>query len=86
MVRNDIYYLFESKNEINILEARYELMAILNCIGKFDNNIISITLENASIARRIYKEIKQIYGVNPAITIRIQKRFKIKQIYIFTNN
>ena len=73
-----------SKNEINILEARYELMAILNCIGKFDNNIISITLENASIARRIYKETKQIYGVNPAITIRIQKRFKIKQIYILT--
>jgi len=73
-----------SKNEINILESRYELMAILNCIGKFDNNKIDITVENASIARRIYKEIKQIYGVNPIITVRVQKRFKVKQIYILT--
>ena len=73
-----------SKNDFNILEARYELMAILNCIGKFDNSKIDIIVENASIARRIYKEIKQIYSVNPILTVRIQKRFKIKQIYILT--
>ena len=71
-----------TKNDINPMEARYELMAFLNCIAKFSKEEISITLENASIARRIYKEIKEIYGVNPCIVIRMQKRFKVKQIYI----
>jgi len=73
-----------AKNDFNIIEARYELVAFLNCVGKFSKDEISITLENASIARRIYKEIKQIYGVNPNIVVRIQKRFKVKQIYILS--
>ena len=71
-----------TKNDINSMEARYELMAFLNCIAKFNKDEISITLENASIARRIYKEIKEIYDVSPSIVIRMQKRFKVKQIYI----
>lgn len=73
-----------AKNDFNIIEARYELVAFLNCVGKFTKDEISITLENASIARRIYKEIKQIYSVNPNIVVRIQKRFKVKQIYILS--
>ena len=73
-----------SKNDFNIVEARYELMAFLNCLGKFSKDELLITVENASIARRIYKEIKEIYGVNPKIIIRTQKRFKVKQIYILS--
>ena len=71
-----------AKHEINSIEARYELMAFLNSVDKFNKDEISLTLENASIARRIYKEIKEIYGVSPNIVIRVQKRFKVKQIYI----
>lgn len=71
-----------SKNDFNIVEARYELIAFLNCLAKFNKDELLITVENASIARRIYKEIKEIYSVNPKIIIRLQKRFKIKQIYI----
>ena len=71
-----------AKHEINSIEARYELMAFLNSVAKFNKDEISLTLENASIARRIYKEIKEIYGVSPNIVIRFQKRFKVKQIYI----
>lgn len=73
-----------SKQEINIIEDRYELLAFLNCIGVFSSNELLITMENASVARRIYKEIKEIYSVNPKIVIRIQKRFKVKQIYILS--
>lgn len=73
-----------TKKDINSIEARYELIAFLNCVAKFSKNELNITLENASIARRIYKEIKQIYYVNPSVTIRIQKRFKVKQIYILS--
>ena len=60
-----------SKNEFNIVEARYELVAFLNCIGKFNKDELLITVENASIARRIYKEIKEIYDVSPKIIIRL---------------
>lgn len=73
-----------SKNDFNIVEAQYELIAFLSCIAKFNKDEIIITVENASIARRIYKEIKEIYGVNPKIIIRLQKRFKVKQIYILS--
>lgn len=71
-----------AKHEINSIEARYELMAFLNSVAKFSKDEIILTLENASIARRVYKEIKEIYGVSPNIVIRVQKRFKVKQIYI----
>lgn len=73
-----------AKQDINVVEDRYELIAFLNCIGKFSSEELLITMENASIARRIYKELKEIYQVNPKIIIRIQKRFKIKQIYILS--
>lgn len=68
--------------EINSLESRYELIAFLNCIGKIKNNELLITMENAAVARRIYRELKEIYAVSPRIIVRIQKRFKVKQIYI----
>lgn len=73
-----------SKTDFSIVEAEYELMSFLNCLGKFSKDELIITMENASVARRIYKEIKEIYKVSPSITIRMQKRFKVKQIYILT--
>ena len=39
-------------------------------------------MENASVARRIYKDIKSNFGINVKITVRNQKRFRVKQIYI----
>ena len=73
-----------SKTDFSIVEAQNELISFLNCLGKFSKDELIITLENASVARRIYKEIKEIYKVSPSITIRMQKRFKVKQIYILT--
>ena len=54
-----------AKNDINIIEARYELIAFLNSVAKFNKEEINITLENASIARRIYKEISKYMGLVP---------------------
>lgn len=70
--------------EINPVESRYELIAFLNCIGKIKNNELLITMENAAVARKIYRELKEIYAVSPRIIVRIQKRFKVKQIYILS--
>ena len=73
-----------SKQEINSIEHRYELLAFLNSVAKISKQEILITMENASVTRRIYKEIKEIFGINPKIIVRIQKRFKVKQIYILS--
>lgn len=70
-----------SKQEFSLIEARCELEAFIKCCAKIEKQII-ITLENASVARKIYKDIKMVFGVNANITVRIQKRFRVKQIYI----
>ena len=72
-----------SKIESDSLEARYELEAFFKCCAKIKDEII-ITLENASVARKIYKDIKKVFNINANITIRNQKRFRVKKIYIFS--
>lgn len=72
-----------SKKDFNLLEARYELEAYIKCAGKIKKDIV-LTMENASVARRIYKDIKMIFNISPNILVRNQKRFRIKQIYILT--
>lgn len=70
-----------TKTNINALEARSELAALIRYNSKLSKTII-ITLENASVARRVYKSIKELFKINPKVTVRNQKRFRIKQIYI----
>ena len=70
-----------TKNFINSIEARSELAALIRYNSKISKTII-ITLENAAVARRIYKNIKEIFRINPKVTVRNQRRFRIKQIYI----
>ncbi len=76
-----------TKKEYNIIEKKIELISYLRYSAKIDKKIM-ITTENASIARRLYKSIKEIYKINPKVIIRIEKRFKKKQVYIleFLNN
>ena len=72
-----------SKKEFNIIEARYELESFIKCSSKVSEEI-TITLENASVARKIYKDLKLVFDINASITVRVQKRFRVKQIYIIT--
>ena len=71
-----------TKNDINKIESLNELSAFLRFNSQIKKNRITILLENASVARRIYKDIKSNFGINIKITVRIQKRFRVKQIYI----
>lgn len=73
------------KNDINKSERICELSGFLRFAAVIKNNI-SITLENASVTRRIYKHIKEIFNIQPKIIIRNQKRFRVKQIYILEIN
>ena len=71
-----------TKNEIDKIESLVELSAFITYAGQIKKNKISLVMENASVARRIYKDIKANFGVNVRITVRNQKRFRVKQIYI----
>ena len=74
-----------SKLENNNIESRSIIDAFLRYNAEINKNIV-ITLENASVARFIYKIIKEIFMVSPKVTVRIQKRFRVKQIYIIEIN
>lgn len=74
-----------SKLDNNELEQRSIIEAFLRYNAVFKKSII-ITLENASVARLIYKILKETFSVAPKITVRIQKRFHVKQIYIIEIN
>lgn len=71
-----------SKLSFNTLSARNELSAFIRYDGKFYKDKIVLVMENASVARRIYKMIKEIYNINILVTVRNQRRFRVKQIYI----
>lgn len=66
----------------NSMEKRAELSAILRYDAKIEKDKITLTSENAKIARRIYSYLKEVFGINIKIIVRNQKRFRIKQIYI----
>ena len=71
-----------TKNDIDKIESLVELAAFITYAGQIKKNKITLVMENASVARRIYKDIKTNFGINVKITVRKQKRFRVKQIYI----
>ena len=64
------------------MESLTELASFIRFSSQIKKDRIVLTMENASVARRIYKDIKYNFGVNIKIIVRIQKRFRVKQIYI----
>ena len=73
------------KTEINESEKICELSGFVR-FSSIIKDKINITLENASVTRRIYKHFKEIFNIQPKIIIRNQKRFRVKQIYILEIN
>ncbi|MBO4600708.1 MAG: DNA-binding protein WhiA [Bacilli bacterium] len=72
-------------SDIDLNETKYLLTAFIKYGNKSSNNI-TLVLENPLIARKIYSFINDIFQTKAGITIRIQKRFKTKRIYILTIN
>lgn len=58
------------------------LSAYLNFSSEITNDKITIMLENASVARWLFKLIKSSYNVSINLTMRTIKRFKLRNIYI----
>lgn len=83
-------FSFNVKDEVTRLdtskiESISELSAIIrnsSDVNDINDNIV-IHIENSSVARRIYKLIKSLYGVTPIITVR-KKYFSNGLSYILT--
>ena len=75
----------EVKNEITKLESsRLEYISELSALVRNSaiiDDTIKIVIENNTVARRAYKLLKEIYDVNPSITIR--KRIGINKGYSY---
>ncbi len=74
-----------SKLPNNDIEKRSIIEGFLRYNSQIKDTII-ITLENASVTRFIYKIIKETFSITPKVTVRVQKRFRVKQIYILEIN
>ena len=75
-----------SKEELNPIENRYMLLGYILINGKFNNKKLSILLENPSVARKLFKTLKYCYNKIAKITVRVQKKFKLKTLYILEIN
>lgn len=71
-----------SKLPFDLISGRNELLSFVRYDGKYAKDKITLVMENASVARRIYKIIKEIYHTNISVIVRNQRRFRVKQIYI----
>jgi DNA-binding protein WhiA len=67
-----------SKVEATKTEYTSELSAIINTIGKEDGGL-TIVFENASVARRCFSIIKDLYLITPLVSVR--KKYKNSSQY-----
>ena len=81
---NNMSYTSKIKEEIIHQDNNnsYLLIAFIKYASRIQNDELTFTLENPAIARIIYNLIYTEFNIRPRITIRIQKRFRTKQIYI----
>ena len=82
---------YTSKIKEEIIEEKlsksdeyYFLTSFIKYASRYSNESLTLTFENPKIARIMYNLISKEYLIRPQITIRIQKRFRTKQIYILS--
>jgi hypothetical protein len=79
-VKNEI-----SKIELEEIEAITELSAIIKNTSQINDNI-KITTENASVSRRIFTLIKNLFNITPKVIVRRGYNFNKNYIYILEIN
>lgn len=77
-VKNEI-----AESGLNELENRNLFLGYLYTNGVEIDNKHILSLENPKVAEKLFKTLKFCYHVEPKITIRTQKKFHIKRIFIF---
>lgn len=77
-VKNEI-----SESLLNEIENRYLLLGYIFMNADYNGNCTILSLENMSIAKKIVKTLKYSFRLNVNITVRIQKKFIVKRLFIF---
>ena len=72
--------------ETDLVEALAEVSGFIRFDGEITSKEIILNIENASVARRIYKLMKMCFQIRPQITVRVQRRFRVHQLYILVYN
>jgi len=70
---------------MNLSDKKCLLSSFIRYGNKSSSNI-TLVLENPAIARKVYSYISEVFHISCGITIRIQKRFQTKRIYILSIN
>lgn len=72
-----------SSSGLNEIENRYLFLGYVFTNGELSKDKITISLENKTVAEKLFKTIKYCYHREAKITIRTQKKFRVKRIFIF---
>lgn len=68
---------------LNELENRSLFQGYFYTNGLIEGDKLCISLENESVAMKLFKTIKFCYHKEAKITIRTQKKFRVKRFFIF---
>lgn len=75
-----------TSSPLNELENRNLFLGYIYANADIKNDKIIISLENLSIAQKLFKTIKYCYHKEVKTTIRTQKKFRVKRFFIFEIN
>ena len=72
-----------TKEQLNEFENRNLFLGYLYVNGERQDDVITLSLENLSIAQKIFKTLKYCYHYEAKMTVRTLKKFKVKRFFIF---
>ena len=80
-------YTTQIKEEItkdfqNVPEELTAVCTYLHFNSALQKDTLSVTIINASVARWVFKNLKEIYNIDIKLTTRTMKRFKVRNLYI----
>lgn len=70
-------------SKLNEIENRNLFLGYLYANGEWTGDKITLSLENLSVAQKLFKTLKYCYHLNPKMTVRTQKRFIMTRLFIF---
>lgn len=71
-----------TKDFQNVPEELTAVCTYLHFNSAIQNDTLSVTIINASVARWVFKNLKEIYNIDIKLTTRTMKRFKVRNLYI----
>lgn len=71
-----------TKDFQNVPEELTAVCTYLHFNSAIQKDTLSVTIINASVARWVFKNLKEIYNIDIKLTTRTMKRFKVRNLYI----